>query len=85
MDERGVINPLASCDTEFCSPLIYNQNLSQIIKIENKYKVLLQNTCCARPGDGRQGGHTESDNRLNKRCTAKPCEVIKIEHRFKLN
>ena len=54
------------CDTEFCSPLIYmyNQNLLQIIEIENEYKVLLQNTCCARPADSIQGGYTESDNRL---------------------
>ena len=32
--------------------------------IENEYKVLLQNTYCARPADSRQGGYTESDNRL---------------------
>lgn len=70
--------------TQFCSPLIYNQNLLQIMKIENEYNVLLQNTCCARPGDRRQGGYTEYNNRLYVNV-ARPCQVMKTGHKVKLN
>ena len=55
------------------------------MKIENKYKVLQQNTCPARPGNRRQRGYTEAVNRLNKSCNAKPCEIMKTEQKLKLN